>query len=259
MDEKPKTPEPGKPKPVNPDQEISDVIKNILASLPTRPGVYRMLNADGKIIYVGKAKDDHSVPQEKINQLLVDLAKQGKRVCRLKGGDPFIFGRGGEEIDQLAKAGINFQVVPGITAAAGCASYSGIPLTHRDHAQSVVFITGHLKDGTLDINWDPLIQENQTIVFYMGLTAIEEIRKQLLAHGMDKDMPAALVEQGTTRNQRVHLGTISTLPDIVKQAEVRAPTLIIIGKVVELRDQLDWYVPAQHTLETEFSNHRSRS
>jgi len=221
--------------------------------------ILNMARRDAELIYVGKVKDDHSVPQDQINQLLVDLARQGKRVCRLKGGDPFIFGRGGEEIDQLAKAGINFQVVPGITAASGCASYSGIPLTHRDHAQSVVFITGHLKDGTLDINWESLVQENQTIVFYMGLTAIDEIRKQLLAHGMTKDMPAALVEQGTTRNQRVHLGTISTLPDIVREAEVRAPTLIIIGKVVELRDHLDWYVPAQHIKKTEFSNHQNKS
>jgi len=220
--------------------------------------ILNMARRDAEMIYVGKAKDDHSVPQDQINQLLVDLAKQGKRVCRLKGGDPFIFGRGGEEIDRLAQANVNFQVVPGITAASGCASYSGIPLTHRDYAQSVVFITGHLKDGTLNINWQPLVQENQTIVFYMGLTAINEIRTQLINHGMSQDMPAALVEQGTTRNQRVHRGTISTLPDIVNESNVRAPTLIIIGKVVELRDHLDWYEPGAHRQNTEFSNHRSK-
>ena len=221
--------------------------------------ILNMARRDAELVYVGKAKDDHALPQEKINQLLVDLAKQGKRVCRLKGGDPFIFGRGGEEIDKLAQAGINFQVVPGITAASGCASYAGIPLTHRDYAQSVVFITGHLKDGSLDIDWQPLVQENQTIVFYMGLTAIGEIRDQLIQHGMDENMPAALVEQGTTHNQRVHRGTISTLPEIVNQSNVRAPTLIIIGRVVELRDKLDWYEPANHTRVTEFSNHESRS
>lgn len=220
--------------------------------------ILNMARRDAELVYVGKVKDDHSVPQDQINQLLVDLAKEGKRVCRLKGGDPFIFGRGGEEIDRLAQASINFQVVPGITAASGCASYSGIPLTHRDYAQSVIFITGHLKDGTLDINWQPLVQENQTIVFYMGLTAINEIRTQLIKHGMDENMPAALVEQGTTRNQQVHRGTISTLPDIVNESNVRAPTLIIIGKVVELRDKLDWYEPAKHTQDTEFSNHRNR-
>jgi uroporphyrin-III C-methyltransferase/precorrin-2 dehydrogenase/sirohydrochlorin ferrochelatase len=220
--------------------------------------ILNMARRDAEMIYVGKEKNFHAVPQDEINQWLVKLAKEGKRVCRLKGGDPFIFGRGGEEIEELAEAGIRFQIVPGITAAAGCASYSGIPLTHRDYAQSVVFITGHLKDGSLDINWPSLVQENQTIVFYMGLTAINEICTQLVKHGMDPRMPAALVEQGTTRNQRVHRGDLNTLPNIVSQSEVRAPTLIIIGKVVQLRDKLDWFQPDTNVQPSEFSSHTGK-
>lgn len=231
-------------------QQADVMVYDRLVSAP----ILDMARRDAERIYVGKEKNNHAVPQEGINQLLVDLARQGKRVLRLKGGDPFIFGRGGEEIETLAQEGIPFQVVPGITAASGCASYSGIPLTHRDYAQSCTFVTGHLKEGSLDINWTQLVQPRQTVVFYMGLTAIGIICDQLIAHGMAPEMPAALVEQGTTRNQRVHIGTVATLSSMVAEADVRAPTLTIIGEVVNLHSKLGWYQPAEHVYETEFSN-----
>lgn len=231
-------------------QQADVMVYDRLVSAP----ILDMARRDAERIYVGKEKNNHAVPQEGINQLLVDLARQGKRVLRLKGGDPFIFGRGGEEIETLAQEGIPFQVVPGITAASGCASYSGIPLTHRDYAQSCTFVTGHLKEGSLDINWTQLVQPRQTVVFYMGLTAIGIICDQLIAHGMAPEMPAALVEQGTTRNQRVHIGTVATLSSMVAEADVRAPTLTIIGEVVNLHSKLGWYQPAEHVYETEFSS-----
>jgi uroporphyrin-III C-methyltransferase/precorrin-2 dehydrogenase/sirohydrochlorin ferrochelatase len=211
--------------------------------LVTAP-ILDLVRRDAEFIYVGKERDRHTLPQESINALLARLAKEGKKVLRLKGGDPFIFGRGGEEIETLTQEGVSFQVVPGITAAAGCASYAGIPLTHRDYVQSCVFVTGHLKDGTVNLNWQSLAQPKQTIVFYMGLQAVEELCKQLVAHGLPATTPAALVEQGTTQNQRVHLGDLTSLPDLVKHKEIKPPTLIIVGEVVNLQNKLKWFEPA---------------
>ncbi|WP_299581174.1 siroheme synthase CysG [uncultured Microbulbifer sp.] len=205
------------------------------------PEVLDLVRRDAERIYVGKRKAFHAVPQDGINQLLVDLALQGKKVLRLKGGDPFIFGRGGEEIDKLADASIPFQVVPGITAAAGCASYAGIPLTHRDHAQSVRFITGHLKEGSLDLPWGELASGSQTLVFYMGLTGLEKICAELVRHGLPVGTPAALIEKGTTQAQRVIIGDLNTLPSLAEEKAVRAPTLTIIGGVVSLHEKLNWY------------------
>jgi len=208
------------------------------------PGILDLVRRDAERIYVGKARSKHAVPQDEINEYLVKLAKEGRRVCRLKGGDPFIFGRGGEEIDRLAQEGIQFQVVPGITAASGCASYSGIPLTHRDHAQSVRFVTGHLKDGSLDLDWDTLAKERQTLVFYMGLVGLPTICQQLMQHGLSGDTPIALVQQGTTRHQKVWTSTLLEMPEVVKKQEVKPPTLIIVGSVVSLHKRLAWFDPA---------------
>ena len=207
------------------------------------PPILELVRRDAELIYAGKERDNHTLPQESINHLLVRLAKEGKRVLRLKGGDPFIFGRGGEEIATLMEQGVAFQVVPGITAAAGCASYAGIPLTHRDHAQSCVFVTGHLKDGSVDLNWPALAQPNQTIVFYMGLHGVKQLCKQLVGHGLPASTPAALVEQGTTQNQRVYTGTLDTLPALVSRHDIAPPTLIIVGSVVSLHEKLAWFEP----------------
>ncbi len=206
--------------------------------------VLDLVRRDADRIYAGKERDNHAIPQEDINHLLVRLAREGKRVLRLKGGDPFIFGRGGEEIETLMSEGISFQVVPGITAAAGCAAYAGIPLTHRDYAQAVMFVTGHLQDGTVNLNWKALAQPRQTIVFYMGLHGVDIICRELVNHGLAATTPAALVQQGTTRYQRVLTGTLETLPAMVRDAHVKAPTLIIVGDVVRLREKLDWFRPA---------------
>lgn len=206
--------------------------------------ILALANPDARRLYVGKARSDHSLPQEAINQALVDWARAGKRVVRLKGGDPFIFGRGGEELETLAAAGIPVEVVPGITAASGCAAYAGIPLTHRDHAQSVRFITGHLKNGSAELDWPALASPGQTLVFYMGLHGLPEICRQLVAHGLPETTPAALIEQGTTARQRVHRATLADLPARLAQASPRPPTLIIVGGVVGLHDRLAWFDPA---------------
>jgi uroporphyrin-III C-methyltransferase/precorrin-2 dehydrogenase/sirohydrochlorin ferrochelatase len=223
-------------------QQAEVVVYDRLVAKP----ILDMTSPDAERIYVGKERDNHAMRQEEINELLARLAKQGKRVLRLKGGDPFIFGRGGEEIDTLAAQGVPFQVVPGVTAAAGCAAYSGIPLTHRDHAQSVTFVTGHLKDGSINLNWTQLAQPNQTVVFYMGLKGLDVICRELQAHGVAPDMPVALVQQGTTHKQRVYTGTLATISDIVAREQPKPPTLIIVGEVVRLQDKLAWFkAPAE--------------
>jgi uroporphyrin-III C-methyltransferase/precorrin-2 dehydrogenase/sirohydrochlorin ferrochelatase len=203
--------------------------------------VLNLVRRDATRIYVGKTAGDHPVTQDNINQKLVDYALEGNRVCRLKGGDPFIFGRGGEELETLAENKIPFQVVPGITAASGCASYGGIPLTHRDYAQSVRFIAGHHRSGKLELNWNELAQSNQTLVFYMGLNGMETICQQLKEHGLNAKTPAALVEKGTSDKQQVFVGDLDSLPDIVRSAGAKAPTLIIVGGVVGLHHKLAWF------------------
>ncbi|MBL8486157.1 MAG: uroporphyrinogen-III C-methyltransferase [Rhodocyclaceae bacterium] len=192
-------------------------------------------------IYAGKERGNHSLPQEDINSLLVRLAKQDRRVIRLKGGDPYTFGRGAEEVETLAAHGIPFEVVPGITAAAGVSAYAGIPLTHRDHAQACVFVTGHLKDGSMNLDWAGLARPRQTVVIYMGLHGLPTLCAKLVEHGLPPDWPAAIVQRGTTAEQRTVAGTLATLPDLAAAAGLKAPTLIIVGKVVGLRDRLAWF------------------
>ncbi|MFM5339550.1 siroheme synthase CysG [Aeromonas veronii] len=201
--------------------------------------VMALVRRDAKRIFVGKQAGNHCVPQEGINQLLLEEAKKGQRVVRLKGGDPFIFGRGGEELETLVGTGIGFQVVPGITAASGCAAYAGIPLTHRDHAQSVRFVTAHGKGGARDLDWPLLAKDKQTLVFYMGLSSCATIREQLLAHGKAGDTPVALIERGTQPCQRVIRGTLDELPALA--VGVESPALIMVGSVVTLADRLAWF------------------
>ena len=204
-------------------------------------GVMALVPESVERVYVGKRRANHSVPQTAINQLLVDYAKQGKRVARLKGGDPFIFGRGGEEIETLAEQHVPFQVVPGITAASGCSAYSGIPLTHRNYAQSVRFVTGQLRDGSVNLPWPELIVEGQTLVFYMGLKGLPIICERLISNGMDEKMPVALIEKGTTQDQRVLVSELGQLAAIIKDEQVMSPSLFVVGRVVSLHDKLAWF------------------
>ena len=196
---------------------------------------------DAERFYVGKQRAHHCVPQSQINDLLISNARAGKTVIRLKGGDPFIFGRGGEEATALADAGVDFQVIPGITSASGCTAYAGIPLTHRDYAQSCRFIAGHSRDGELDLNWENLAVENETLVFYMGISSLSTICAQLIQHGLPETFPAAVVEQGTTRQQRVVISDLRGLPDRVAEQGIQSPGLVVVGKVVELHDKLSWF------------------
>jgi len=201
-----------------------------------------LVRRDAQRIYVGKRRARHTLAQEQINAELVRLAREGKRVLRLKGGDPFVFGRGGEEIQELAAAGVAFQVVPGITAANGCAAYAGIPLTHRDYAQACVFVTGHQRqDGTLALHWDALARPGQTVVIYMGLNTLPHLCAQLIEHGLPSDWPAAVIEQGTSPAQRVVVSTLAGLAAAVDEQQIAGPSLVIVGEVVRLRDQLQWF------------------
>ncbi len=206
--------------------------------------VLNLVRRDAERIYVGKQPTHHPVPQDEINQLLIQLAKAGKRVLRLKGGDPFLFGRGGEEIETLMEEGIPFQIVPGITAAMGTSAYAGIPLTHRDYAQSCIFVTGHRRDDeSLDLNWEILAQPNQTVVIYMGMRTLPIIARELINRGMSPDQPAALVQKATTADQQVLVGTLTTLPDMVEAAHLKLASIIIIGEVVKLHKKLAWFTP----------------
>lgn len=196
-------------------------------------------------IHVGKRASRHTLPQEDINDLMARLAGEGKRVLRLKGGDPFVFGRGGEEIERLAEAGVDFEIVPGVTAALGCAAYVGIPLTHRDHAQSVQFVTGHLKEGELDLDWPSLTRPAQTVVFYMARTALDLICRRLREHGLPDDWPAAMVTGGATRHQQVIASDLAHLPQTVVERNPEGPALLIVGEVVRLRERLAWHERAR--------------
>lgn len=221
-------------------QKADVVLYDNLVSKP----VLDMTRRDAQRIFVGKQRGNHTLPQEEINDLLVRLAREGRRVLRLKGGDPFIFGRGGEEIEKLAEHNIDFQVVPGITAASGVSAYTGIPLTHRDHAQSCLFVTGHLKEGKMDLDWKQMARPQQTIVVYMGLQGLKTLCSKLVEHGLPATTPIAIVQQGTTQNQRVVSGTLATLPQDPEVAQLCAPTLIIVGSVVSLREKLAWFKPS---------------
>ncbi len=217
-------------------------------------GIMNLVRRDAERIYVGKQPQQHIVPQEDISQMLVTLAQQGKRVLRLKGGDPFIFGRGGEEIEALAVEKIPFQVVPGITAASGCSTYAGIPLTHRDHAQACVFTTAHGRDGVLDVDWDVLLRPNQTVAIYMGLSNLPHLCKGFIERGAATDLPVAVIDNGTRPNQQVVTATLSTLCDVMKDADVKGPAMIIVGTVVNLREKLSWYKTSMGAMHADYSS-----
>lgn len=204
-------------------------------------GVLAMINPAAQQIYAGKQSSRHALPQEEINALLVKLAREGRQVIRLKGGDPFVFGRGGEELETLAAAGIAFEVVPGVTAATGCAAYAGFPLTHRNHAQSVTFVTGHLKDGTVNLDWPALARPRQTVVFYMGIGAADEICRQMMAHGLPSLTPAAVIRNGTLSTQQTLLASLGTLPHRIIESGIKPPALIVVGSVVGLHEKLSWF------------------
>ena len=203
--------------------------------------VMALLPTTAERVYVGKQRDRHTLPQQEINALLVKYARLGRAVLRLKGGDPFIFGRGGEEIETLMQEGVPFQVVPGITAALGAAAYAGIPLTHRDHSQACIFVTGHLKDGSANLDWQALARPRQTVVIYMGLLGLPELCAKLIDHGLAASTPAAVVEQATTKAQRVITATLGELPAEAARSGLHGPTLIIVGSVVSLRQRLNWF------------------
>lgn len=204
-------------------------------------GVRALFPAVARQVYVGKKAAKHTLKQEEINHLLVDLAREGLAVVRLKGGDPFIFGRGGEELEVLHAAGVPFEVVPGVTAAAGCAAYAGFPLTHREHAQSVTFVTGHLKDHTIDLDWPALARPGQTVVFYMGVGGAPEICRQMIAHGLPPHTPAAIVRRGTLPDQQTLLATLACLPARIAESGIKPPALIVVGTVVALHQTLSWF------------------
>ncbi len=204
-------------------------------------GVRALFPANARHIYVGKKAAKHTVPQEEINRLLVELAGEKLSVVRLKGGAPFIFGRGGEELEILTAAGIPFEVVPGVTAAAGCAAYAGFPLTHREHAQAVTFVTGHLKDHSVNLDWPALARPGQTVVFYMGIGAAEQICRQMIAHGLAPETPAAVVRKGTLPEQQTLLATLATLPQCIADSGIKPPALIVVGSVVQLQAKLNWF------------------
>ena len=205
------------------------------------PDVLGLIGPTARRIYVGKERNHHTMKQDEINALLVRLARRGRQVVRLKGGDPFVFGRGGEELQELAAAGVAFEVVPGITAACGVSAYAGIPLTHRDHAQSCTFVTGHLKDGSPELDWAGLARPRHTVVIYMGLSALPQLCGKFVEHGLPADTPAAVVQQGTTADQRVVSATLGDLAERVQEAGLQSPCLTIIGEVVRLRESLGWY------------------
>jgi uroporphyrin-III C-methyltransferase/precorrin-2 dehydrogenase/sirohydrochlorin ferrochelatase len=215
------------------------------------PEIMKLVRARAQKIYVGKRRADHAMRQEEISALLVEHARKGARVLRLKAGDPFVFGRGGEEIEALAREGVPFEVIPGITAALGVAAYAGIPLTHRDYAQSCVFVTGNLNDGGLDLDWEALARPRQTIVIYMGFQNLAELCAGLAAHGLPRSTPAAIVQQATTGSQRVVTGDLASLPARAAEAGLHPPTLIIVGEVVRLREKLAWFEEGAQTVEPE--------